>query len=197
MARVPKQKFRQILEVVRSHLLAANVHLTIWVELRETPERQNLCDMYPGFFSWTRDAHVDRFVNKICVVTDTDKSQPSIPKLANMIQAHPTLAPEVHRNDLLKRLSNHVVLAEVRAVRNRRSSHWDLRKAPPEPDLAQCQALVNDLNGILEDVWNAHEPNPSGGRDRYSLIPMEYSDTSSVLDKLTATMRCERIRVCE
>jgi hypothetical protein len=77
MSQVPVKKFEQILRVVWDHLIAANVHLTIWEELHATPERRKLCDTYPWFFNFTRDAHVDRFINKMCVVTDTDKDQPS------------------------------------------------------------------------------------------------------------------------
>ena len=186
MAQVPKQKFNEILRVVRSHLFAANVHLTIWEELRATPDREKLCDTYQGFFSWTRDAHVDRFIHKVCVVTDTDPSQPSIPKLTNMIQSHPTLAPDIDYRDLTTRLENHAQPRdEIREVRNRRSSHWDLRKAPPEPKVAQCQALITELNSILEDIWNAHEPSPTGGRVHLRLDPTEHSHTSYVLDMLT------------
>ena len=103
-----------------------------------------------------------------------------------MIQSHPVLAPDIDCKDLAKRLENHAeAQAEIRAVRNRRSSHWDLRKAPPEPQVTHCRALLTELRSILEDIWNAHEPNLSGGRDHYPLDPIEHSHTSNVLDKLT------------
>ena len=189
MAEIPLEKFEEILRLVWSHLIAANVHLTIWEELRSTPDRQKLCDTYPGFFSWTRDAHVDRFIHKTCVVTDANKSQPSIYKLANMIQAHPSLAPGRDFRNILKRLENHAQTRdEIRAVRDTRSSHWDLKKMPPEPNVAKCRELLAELKALLEDLWNAHQPNPTGGRDIYSLIPTEHSHTSYVLDKLTTTM---------
>jgi hypothetical protein len=189
MAETPLAKVEEILRLVWSHLIAANVHLTIWEELRSTPDRQKLCDTYPGFFSWTRDAHVDRFIHKTCVVTDTKKSQPSIYKLANMIQAHPGLAPGSDFRNVLQRLENHAQTRdEIRAVRNRRSSHWDLNKMPPEPNVAKCRELLVELKALLEDLWNAHQPNPTGGRDIYSLIPTEHSHPSYVLDELTTTM---------
>ena len=176
----------EILRLVWSHLIAANVHLTIWEELRSTPDRQKLCDTYSGFFYWTRDAHVDRFIHKICVVTDIkDKSQPSIYKLANMIQAHPSLAPGIDFNNVFRRLKNHCQAQdEIRAVRNRRSSHWDLKKMPPEPNVAECRELLVELKALLEDLWNAHQPNPTGGKCIYSLTPIEHSHTSYILDKL-------------
>ncbi|MBI4298268.1 MAG: hypothetical protein HY666_00715 [Chloroflexi bacterium] len=189
MAKIPVKKFEEILKLVWSHLVAANVHLTIWEELHSTTERQKLCDTYSGFFYWTRDAHVDRFINKICVVTDTDKDQPSIVKLTNMIQAYPTLAPGVDFKSLFQRLDNHdKARDEMRAVRDRRSSHWDLSNVPPEPNVAECRALLEELKSILEDIWNAHQPNPFGGRSFYSLVPTGHSHTGYVLDKLTSTM---------
>ena len=143
MAEIPLAKFEEILRLVWSHLIAADVHLTIWEELRSTPDRQKLCDTYSGFFYWTRDAHVDRFIHKACVVTDTDKRQPSIYKLANMIQAHPSLAPGIDFKNVLQRLENHAQARdEIRAMRNRRSSHWDLNKMPPEPNVAKCRELL-------------------------------------------------------
>ena len=75
MSQIPAKKFEAILRLVLSHLVAANVHLTIWEELRSTPDREKLCNTYRGFFYWTRDAHVDRFIHKICVVTDSDKPE--------------------------------------------------------------------------------------------------------------------------
>lgn len=189
MTNIPSGKFEEILRLIWSHLVAANVHLTIWEDLRSSPDRERLCDTYSGFFYWTRDAHVDRFIHKVCVVTDTDKSQPSIYKLANMIQAHPTLAQGIDFRQVIQRLESHAQARDdIRAVRDRRSSHWDLNKAPPEPNVAQCKALVAELKALLEDIWNAHKPNPTGGRDIYSLIPTGHSHTSYVLDKLTATM---------
>ena len=186
MAKIPSEKFEEILRLVWSHLVAANVHLTIWEELRSTPDREKLCDTYYGFFYWARDAHVDRFMHKICVVTDTDKSQPSIYKLANMIQAHPSLAPGTDFKTVLRRLENRAQARdEIRAVRDTRSSHWDLNKIPPEPEVAKCRELLIELRAVLEDLWNAHQPNLTGGRDIYSLIPPGHSHTAYVLDKLT------------
>ena len=180
-------KFEEVLRLVWSHLITANVHLTIWEELRSTPDREKLCDTYPGFFSWTRDAHVDRFIHKICVVTDTASSQPSIPKLANMIQAHPNLAPGIDFNTVLQRIEDHAkVRDEIRVVRDKRSSHWDLKAVPPEPNVAECRELIAELKSILDDLWNTHQPNPTGGRDIYSLTPIEHNHTKYVLDKLTA-----------
>ena len=189
MAEIPLAKFEEILNLVWSHLIAANVHLTIWEELRSTPDRQKLCDTYSGFFYWTRDAHVDRFIHKTCVVTDIDKSQPSIYNLANMIQAHPSLAPGSDFKDVLQSLKNHAQAQdEIRAVRDMRSSHWDLNKMPPEPNIAKCRELLVELKALLEELWNAHQPNPAGGRHIYSLKPTEHSHTSYVLDKLTTAM---------
>ena len=189
MAEIPVAKFKEILRLVWSHLTAANVHLTIWEELRSTQERQKLCDTYSGFFYWTRDAHVDRFINKVCVVTDTDKEQPSVVKLANMIQAHPTLAKGMDCKLVFQRLENHSQTRDqIRAVRDRRSSHWDINKVPPEPNIAECRALLMELSSILDDIWNAHEPNPNGGRSIYSVVPTGHAHTAYVLDKLTSTM---------
>jgi len=189
MARIPVIKFEEILRLVWSHLVAANVHLTIWEELRSTPDREKLCDTYDGFFYWTRDAHVDRFIHKLCVVTDANKSQPSIYKLANMIQTHPELAPGFDFKNVGQRVGNHALARdEIRGVRNRRSSHWDLKKPPPEPDVAACKGLLLELKALFENIWNPHQPNLSGGRDIYSLIPTGHSHTSNVLDRLTATM---------
>ena len=186
MTQIPVERFEEILRLGWSHLVAANVHLTIWEELRSTPDRQKLCDTYSGFFYWTRDAHVDRFIHKICVVTDTDESQPSVSKLANMIQAHPSLAPGIDFRNVFQRLENHAQARdEIRGVRNTRSSHWDLNKIPPEPNVAKCRELLGELKALLEDIWNAHEPNSTGGKDIYSLTPTGYSHTSYVLDKLT------------
>ena len=61
MAAAPVKKFEEILHLVWAHLTAANVHLAIWQELGSTPDRQKLCNIYSGFFSWTRDAHIDSF----------------------------------------------------------------------------------------------------------------------------------------
>ena len=186
MARIPSEKFEEILRLVWSHLVAANGHLTIWEELRSTPDRERLCDTYSGFFHWTRDAHIDRFIHKICVVTDTDKSQPSIHKLANIIQADPSVASGIDFKTVLGRLDHHAqVQYEIRAVRDTRSSHWDMSKKPPEPEVAKCRELLKELNAILEDLWNAHRPSPTGGRNSYSLTPIEHSHTAYILDKLT------------
>jgi len=189
MSAIPTEKFHDILRLIWSHLTAASVHLSTWEELRSTPEREKLCDTYPGFFSWTRDAHVDRFINKLCVVIDTDSSQPSIPKLANMIQSNPDLAPGVDSNRIFERLDAQAkIISEIRMVRDTRSAHWDLKKTPPEPNVADCHALLDELKAILEDLWNAHSPNASGGTDFYSLVPVEHAHPSYVLDKLTETM---------
>ena len=189
MSQIPAKKFEAILRLVLSHLVAANVHLTIWEELRSTPDREKLCNTYRGFFYWTRDAHVDRFIHKICVVTDSDKSQPSIHKLANMIQTHPSLAPGIDFKTVLQRLKSHAQARdEIRTVRNRRSSHWDLKKLPPEPNVAKCREFLLELKGLLEDIWNDHQPNTTGGRNIYSLTPTEHSHTPYVLDRLTSTM---------
>jgi len=189
LAKIPVRKFEEILRLVWSHLITANVHLTIWEELWSTSDRKRLCNTYRGFFYWTRDAHVDRFIQKICIVTDADKSQPSIHKLANMIQAHPNLAPGIAFTDVIRRMNAHVqLLNDIRAVRDRRSSHWDLKKKPPEPDVAKCRGLLVELNVLLEDIWNEYKPNQTGGRNFYSLIPSEHNHTSYVLDRLTKTM---------
>jgi len=186
VGRIPAERFEEILRLVWRHLTAANTHLTIWEELRSTPEREKLCDTYNGFFAWTRDAHIDRFINKTCVVTDPDKSQPSIYKLANMIQSHPILAPGFEFKNVPNRLKNHEgIEKEIRDVRNIRSDHWDLKKIAPEPNVANCRGLLDELIGLLEDIWNAHEPNPTGGRNIYSVTPEGDRDTSYILDKLT------------
>lgn len=193
MAAIPLAKFEEILRLVWSHLIAANVHLTIWQELRSTPDRQKLCDTYSGFFYWTRDAHVDRFIHKTCVVTDTDKSQPSIYKLAHMIQAHPSLAPGIDFRKVIQRVENHAQARDdIRAVRNWRSSHWDLNQKPPEPNVAECRELLDELKALLEDLWNAHQPNPTGGRTHNPLTSPGHMHTSYVLDKLTTTMLPDR-----
>ena len=89
----------------------------------------------------------------------------------------------------LERLENHEqARKEIRTLRDTRSSHWDLKKKPPEPDVTQCKELLVELNSILEDIWNSHWPNPNGGREILSLIPIEHSHTSYLLDKLTATI---------
>ena len=189
MSQIPVERFKDILNIVRNHLVVANVHLTIWEDLRSTPEREKLCDTYDGFFSWTRDAHIDRFINKICVATDRAKNQPSVMKLVNMIQAHPTLACGIAFTQLSQRLDDHKkTISEIRKVRNRRSSHWHLNKSPPEPLIAECRVLLTELNRIIEDIWNAHQPISTGGRHRLSLVPPGHSHTAYVLDKLTSTM---------
>lgn len=189
MSAVPNEKFEDVLQKVWDHLTAAAVHLTIWEEMRETPDREKLCDTYHGFFYWTRDAHVDRFVNKICVVTDTDPTQPSVEKLANMVLSHPDLAPGIDPKGLRERLDRHSEVAgQIRDVRNRRSSHWDLQRTPPEPDVAQARDLVAELKGILEDLSNAHEPLPDGARRHFALEPEGHRHTSYVLDTLTGAL---------
>ena len=40
MSQIPAKKFEAILRLLLSHLVAANVHLTIWEELRSTPDRE-------------------------------------------------------------------------------------------------------------------------------------------------------------
>ena len=186
MSAVPNEKFGDLLDKLWEHLIAAQVHLDIWEQLRATADRERLCDTYHGFFYWTRDAHIDRFVNKICVVTDTDPTQPSVEKLANMVLSHPDLAPGIDPKLLRERLDRHSEVAgQIRDVRNRRSSHWDLKRPPPQPDVAQAWELVRELKGILEDLANAHAPLPDGARRHFALEPSGHSHTSYVLDTLT------------
>ncbi len=182
MTAAPVEKFEEILKILWSHLVAANTHLTIWEELRSTPERNKLCNTYAGFFSWTRDAHIDRFIHKICVTTDMDNSQPSIPKLANMIQAHPELAAGLDFKTVFQRIKDYASIRDdIRKVRDKRSSHWDMNQSPPEPNVAECHDLIDELRSILDDIWNAHTP----GKGTYSLVPIGHDDTKYVLDKLT------------
>lgn len=192
---VPSKRFESLLQILWEHLVAANTHLDIWEQLRATAEREKLCDTYAGFFYWTRDAHIDRFVNKICVVTDTDLTQPGVEKLACMVLSHPSLAPGIDPAVVRQRLDSHEqAIREIRELRNRRSSHWDTKKLPPEPDIAQARALVAELKAILEDLSNAHEPLPDGARQHFSLEPLGHSHTAYVLDTLTQAMRAAHRR---
>jgi len=80
-----------------------------------------------------------------------------------MIQAHPSLAPEIDFKTVFQRLENHAqAREEIRTVRDTRSSYWDLKKTPLEPDVAQCRGLLVELKTVLEDLWNAHQPSPTG-----------------------------------
>ncbi len=155
-------KFQKMLKILEYHLWAANTHLNIWQALMSSPGKLRLCHTYTGFFYWTRDAHVDRLVIKICVATDDrDKDQPSIHKLLRLAKRHPKLAETLDPSAIESKLAQ--ISTELKAildVRDQRSGHWDMKKDPPLPNAEDIKKVLAILGEIYNDIYNAHYPPP-------------------------------------
>jgi hypothetical protein len=65
---------------------------------------------------------------------------------------------------------------------------------PPAPNVAKCRTFIDELQNILEDVWNAHKPSVTGGREILPLGPRPNSHTAFILDELTARMMGSRFQ---
>jgi hypothetical protein len=176
-----QEEFEDIFGILQRQLLAASVHFYIWEQLWPTEKVVATINQYKGFFQPTRDAHNDRFINKVSVVMSNDRNAPSFYRILNMIGRNSNLAADVNVREVKARLRKHrKVLKAIKDFRNKRVDHWDTRvEGLRRPVLyGDAKRMLEDLRKISNEISRSH----SGSIHAFRYI--EERDTNSLLEAL-------------
>jgi hypothetical protein len=176
-----QEEFENIFGILQRELLAASVHFYIWEQLWPTEKVVGTINQYKGFFRPTRDAHNDRFINKVSIVMSNNANAPSFYRILNMIGRDSNLATDINVREVKGRLGKHKkVLEAIKDFRNKRVDHWDtsvegLRK----------HVLYGDAKRMLEDLKKiSNEISASHSRSIHAFRYIEQGDTNSLLEAL-------------
>jgi len=176
-----QEEFENIFAILQRQLLAASVHFYIWEQLWPTEKVVGTINQYKGFFRPTRDAHNDRFINKVSDVMSNNPNAPSFYRILNMIGRNSNLAADINVREVKKRLRTHKrVLEAIKDMRNKRVDHWDTNV-----EGLSKHVLYGDAKKMLEDLKNiANEISASHSRSIHAFRYIEQGDTNSLLEAL-------------
>jgi len=143
-----QEEFENIFAILQRQLLAASVQFYIWEQLWPTEKVVSTINQYKGFFRPTRDAHNDRFINKVSDVMSNNPNAPSFYRILNMIGRNSKLAADISVREVKKRLRKHKkVLEAIKDLRNKRVDHWDT-----SVEGLSKHVLYGDAKKMLEDL---------------------------------------------
>jgi len=171
-----------LLDEVRKQLLDAQIHFDIWEQLWPTEENARVLNAFRGFFTPTRNAHLDRFFIKVSNVVSNDPTSPSFYRLINMLSVAPSLAPGIDIRSLRSRLKKEKgLLARIWRYRNRRAAHWDMDVSEPlvPVQLGESRQMLMELEELFNEINRAHAIGHG-----WMFQPVERSDTRSLLSSL-------------
>lgn len=175
-------EFKSLLEEVRKHLLEAQIHFDIWMQLQPTKENVDVLEAYRGFFLPSQNAHIDRFYIKVSSVVSRDKREPSLHRLLKMLDRNPALAPGINVRSVRTRLAKQKALLErITDYRRKRAAHWDMDNSESlDPArVGEIQQLLGEMESIFNQIHRAHT-----GHDVWSFRPVEHDDIARMLSKL-------------
>jgi hypothetical protein len=188
---VQNKEFAYLLDELRKQLLEVSVHFEIWEGLWPTEQVVDVINRYKGFFLPSRDAHLDRFIIKVCNVFSNESNQPSFYRIFSMIDKNATLAPDLNVRSLKKRLRKYnSTLRAIEDHRNKRSAHWDIGvQTQGKPILfGDCKQMLDELQNIFNEICNASTKNT------WSFKPTQHGDTNSLLNHLNELMDIHKKR---
>lgn len=176
-----QEEFENIFAILQRQLLAASVHFYIWEQLWPTEKVVSTINQYRGFFQPTRDAHNDRFINKVSDVMSNNPNAPSFYRILNMLGRNSNLAADINVREVKKRLRKHKkVLEAVKDMRNKRVDHWDTNV-----EGLSKHVLYGDAKKMLEDLKKiSNEISASHSRSIHAFRYVEQGDTNSLLEAL-------------
>ena len=176
-----QEEFENIFAILQRQLLAASVQFYIWEQLRPTGKVVSTINQYKGFFRPTRDAHNDRFINKVSDVMSNNPNAPSFYRILNMIGRNSKLAADISVREVKKRLRKHKkVLEAIKDLRNKRVDHWDT-----SIEGLSKHVLYGDAKKMLEDLKKiSNEISASHSRSIHAFRYVEQGDTTSLLEAL-------------
>ena len=157
--KIERDEFENAFDILQKQLLDASTHFDIWEQLWPTEKVVDTLNQYKGFFIPTRDAHLNRFINKVNDILSNKPNAPSFYRILNMISRNSDLAPSINVRETKKRFRNHKkVLEAIKNFRNKRGAHWDtsVEKLDKPVLFGETKRMLKELKNISNEISASH-----------------------------------------